>query len=57
MSLFDVTATVQLPEKGKATVTFQGRHTGTVELTDDERQQIEDVLIGIVERRDLGRHG
>lgn len=55
--LFDVTVTLRLPGKGKATVTFEGRHAGSVELTDDERQTIEDVLIGVVERRRGGRHG
>ena len=55
--LFDVTATVRLPGKGKATVTLHGTHDASIELTQEERQTLEDLLTQIIERRRGGRHG
>lgn len=56
--VFDVTATVRLPTDGKATVELHSRlsHASESELTDDERQTIEDVLIAVAARRQAGRH-
>lgn len=43
----------------RATVTFEsgGTHGRAVELTEDERLALEDLLTGMIDRRTTARHG